>query len=194
MPLINTSLPNLIQGVSQQADAVRYDGQCEVQENALSSVSEGLKKRPNTVHVAELLDSAIANNSFVHFIDRDDDEKFVIIQDGTNLRIFNIVSGQAAMINGSYTHPVNGTYLDATNPSKDLKALTVADNTFLLNTTVEAKEVDELTPEVDGIAMAFVKQGDYAKRYNIVFGDPVGRATISYTIHADSWDHEDDDD
>ena len=44
MPLINTSLPNLIQGVSQQPDAVRYDGQCEAQENALSSVVDGLQK------------------------------------------------------------------------------------------------------------------------------------------------------
>ncbi len=44
MPLINTSLPNLIQGVSQQPDAVRYDGQCEEQENALSSVVDGLQK------------------------------------------------------------------------------------------------------------------------------------------------------
>jgi hypothetical protein len=46
MPLINTSVPNLIQGVSQQPDASRFAGQCEEQENALSSVADGLKKRP----------------------------------------------------------------------------------------------------------------------------------------------------
>jgi hypothetical protein len=54
MPLINTSVPNLIQGVSQQPNSARFAGQCEEQENALSSVAEGLKKRPNTRHVARL--------------------------------------------------------------------------------------------------------------------------------------------
>ena len=48
MALINTSVPNLIQGVSQQPDAARFDGQCEEQENALSAVAEGLKKRPKS--------------------------------------------------------------------------------------------------------------------------------------------------
>ena len=72
MPLINTSLPNLIQGVSQQPDVVRYNGQCEEQENALSSVVDGLVKRPNTRHVARIIQEAISADSFVHFIDRTD--------------------------------------------------------------------------------------------------------------------------
>ena len=70
MPLINTSVPNLIQGVSQQPDATRFDGQCEEQVNALSSVAEGLKKRPNTRHIAKLLDTAASESSFVHFVRR----------------------------------------------------------------------------------------------------------------------------
>ena len=55
MPLVNTSVPNLVQGVSQQPDTARYDGQCEEQENALSSVVDGLTKRPSTRHIAKLL-------------------------------------------------------------------------------------------------------------------------------------------
>ena len=51
MPLINTSVPNLIQGVSQQSDATRFSGQCEEQENALSSVTGGLVKRPPLQHI-----------------------------------------------------------------------------------------------------------------------------------------------
>ena len=101
MPLINTSVPNLIQGVSQQPDATRFDGQCEEQENALSSVAEGLKKRPNTRHVARLLQEAIDANSFVHFINRSESEKYVVIHDGTCLKALNINTGNEATINGS---------------------------------------------------------------------------------------------
>ena len=163
MPLVNTSVPNLIQGVSQQADATRFAGQCEEQENALSSVAEGLKKRPNTRHVGKLLDEAISEESFVHFIDRSDSEKYVIIHDGTHLFAFNTLSGEEASIQvgtniykksftsaeviahndvsvGNTTtyvatgYPVSSTYLGSVAPLDVLKGLTVADTTFLLNT------------------------------------------------------------
>jgi len=99
MPLINTAVPNLIQGVSQQPDATRFDGQCEEQENALSSVAEGLKKRPNTRHVARLLQSAIDEDSFVHFINRDDNEKYVVIHTGSGMEAWNIVTGVKCSMN-----------------------------------------------------------------------------------------------
>ena len=173
MALINTSLPNLIQGVSQQPDALRYDGQCEEQENALSSVVDGLTKRPNTRHVARLLQSAIDADSFIHFIDRDDNEKYVVIHDGSTIRAWNTLTGVEATIDGAtggYT-PATGSYLDSSSPKGQLKALTVSDNTFLLNTSVTTL-MDEATtsPALEKKAFVFVKQADYGKDYTIETG------------------------
>ena len=171
MPLINTSLPNLIQGVSQQPDSSRYDGQCEEQENALSSVVDGLRKRPNTRHVATLLTEAINNNSFVHFINRSDTEKYVVIHDGGKIQIFNLLTGVEAEINnetGGYV-PADSSYLDTTTPRTNLKALTVADNTFLLNTTRTVQKLAETAPALEKEAVVFVKQGDYEKEYEVNF-------------------------
>ena len=174
MPLINTSVPNLIQGVSQQPDATRFAGQCEEQENALSSVAEGLKKRPNTRHVARLLDTAIAEDSFVHFIDRDDNEKYVVILDKTTDTLFayNIVSGAEATIDGGTGGVSIGSdhYLYSAKPREDLKGLTVADNTFLLNTAAQPKEVTTLTDALPRDAITTILQGDYEKRYEIEMG------------------------
>ena len=192
MPLINTAVPNLIQGVSQQPDASRFAGQCEEQENALSSVADGLMKRPNTRHVARLMKTAINDKSFIHFINRDDDEKFVVVQNGIHLRIFNIVSGNEAKINGVYGYPVTNTYLDSTAPSDDLKAITVADNTFLLNTSVVTKESIVNTPTVEGRALAFVKQGDFGKNYTVNFGKSAESAAMTYEIKR--YDPDDSDD
>ena len=50
MTLISTSIPNLINGVSQQPPSIRLSTQAEVQENGLSSVVDGLVKRPPTEH------------------------------------------------------------------------------------------------------------------------------------------------
>ena len=95
MPLINTSLPNLIAGVSQQADVVRYDGQCSTQENALSSIVNGLKKRPPTEYISTLFtteddDSDTLKDSYIEFIRRTEDESYCVILDGSHIRIFRV--------------------------------------------------------------------------------------------------------
>ena len=106
MPLINTSVTNLIQGVSQQPDAVRFSGQCEEQENALASVVDGLQKRPATQHIATLIaDAEIDSNAKVHFIERDNNERYVVIIKGDVLKTmtaYNLDDGDKATINQKY--------------------------------------------------------------------------------------------
>ena len=48
MALVSKSIPNLINGISQQPPEVRLPSQGEVQENGLASVVRGLEKRPGT--------------------------------------------------------------------------------------------------------------------------------------------------
>lgn len=183
MPLINTSVPNLIQGVSQQPNSARFAGQCEEQENALSSVAEGLKKRPNTRHVAKLLDNAISENSFVRFIDRDENEKYVVIHDGSKIQAWNILTGAEATINGSVGGyvPEEDSYLDTANAREELNSLTVGDTTFLVNKkrTVTA-DFNIASDPVNKDAFVFVKQGDYSKTYSIIF-DENQKAIIVHT-------------
>ena len=131
MALINTSVPNLIQGVSQQPDATRFAGQCEEQENALSSVADGLKKRPNTRHVGKLITEAIRSDSFIHFINRSENEKYVLItykqfdssnnHTGCKIRAFNLLDGTEASITvGNVTY--NASFLSMVNPDSQTGA------------------------------------------------------------------------
>ena len=58
MALVSSSIPNLANGVSQQAPSVRLNSQAEEQVNAFSSIISGLRKRPpsqNTDPIVELL-------------------------------------------------------------------------------------------------------------------------------------------
>ena len=108
MPLINTSVSNLVQGVSQQPDAVRFTGQCEEQENALPSIVDGLQKRPGCQHVATLLSAASLDaNAKVHFIERDTDERYVVIvkndtSSTKSLAAYNLSTGVQATITERY--------------------------------------------------------------------------------------------
>ena len=150
MALINTSLANLVQGVSQQPDTLRFDGQCEEQINALSSVTDGLKKRPNSRYIKNLVNSAIAEGAFVHFIDRDKQEKYVLIINNNTIQVFNLFTGpNTVTINNATTgFTGNNQYLVSSNPRDELKALTVGDTTFLLNT---AKNVNRAATKSNAI-------------------------------------------
>jgi len=179
MALINTSLPNLIQGVSQQPDTLRFDGQCDEQINALSSVTDGLKKRPNARFIKNLVTTALADGAFVHFINRDKDEKYVLIIENTtntspqktNIKIYNLLNSNN---NPVFSNPISGStaYLfvpNGTKPRDVLKALTINDTTFILNTTknVGREDTKSAALSADNRAIVFVKQGDFRTEYTI---------------------------
>ena len=169
MPLINTALPNLIGGVSQQPDVTRFEGQCEEQENALSSVVDGLTKRPPAEFVEELeSSSAIGSDSFVHFIDRSEEEKYCVYHTGTTLKAYNVITGAACTINGvsslNTTHAAYS-YINSNNPKEDLKGLSIGDTTFLLNTKKRVSKLSTKSPAATRESFAYVAQGDYEKLY-----------------------------
>ena len=180
MPLINTSLPNLVQGVSQQPDSMRFEGQCEEQINALSSVADGLKKRPNTRYVKNLISSAIAEGAFVHFINRDKNERYVVIINNNTIQAFDLIGGgYPVTIGGSSSVTIGSSdylYLSGSKKPIDyIKALTVGDNTFLLNTDktvgrlTDASNISatHVSSAATNKALIFVKQGHAKSRYNI---------------------------
>jgi hypothetical protein len=180
MANITTTVPNLIQGVSQQSPQVRLAGQCEEQLNGLSTITKGLTKRPP----ARLIDNigAVAlEGDFVHFINRSETERYVVTMEhrttgnGTGvIRAFNLATGDEASIEGAYGgHTVSSDYLKIATANKaheQIKALTIGDSTFLLNTDVTVGKSTEKSESLDSSrALVFVKQGDFGKKYGLKF-------------------------
>jgi len=165
MPLLVNSVPNLAQGVSQQPDNLRYPGQCDEQINAWATVVEGLVKRPNTRHTSKLFTSKVSNDSFVHFIDRDDDNQFAAVIDNNDLSLFDLSDGSEKTVNITSNAQ---TYLNnVTTPRTDVKALTVADYTFIANKEQTVSLGSATSDALDYRAIIFVKLGDYSKEYTI---------------------------
>jgi len=106
MALVSKSIPNLINGISQQPPALRLETQGEVQENGLSDVVDGLKKRPPTQFIKTLMKTSSAwtassassltlgnltyynttalteaelNSCFTHTYKRSEDEQFTVL-------------------------------------------------------------------------------------------------------------------
>jgi hypothetical protein len=174
MPLLNTSIPNLAQGVSQQPDNLRYPGQCDEQINAWSTVVEGLVKRPNSRFLNQInaqLGTNLTAEIFTHYVDRDNDNRYVITYDrGNGLKAFDLEDGGPMTITvedataQAYLSVSSGDF----NPVKDLRALTIADSTFLVNKNkTVAKDSTFKSKDLEKEALIFVKLGDYEKTYDV---------------------------
>lgn len=178
--LVSKTIPTMISGVSQQPDYLRLITQAEEQDNLYSSVVEGLKDRPPTEHIAQLYAGDIGD-AFAHTINRGVGERYeVLIRDG-DLTVHTL-----AGVEKTVTFPDGTTYLGTTTPSTSIKAITVADYTFILNT--------EKIPALDAAVtstrlkegLIFVKQGAYGTNYR-VYIDGTERALklTSSTVVAD---------
>ena len=175
MPLLNTSLPNLAQGVSQQPDNLRFPGQCDEQINAWSTVVEGLVKRPNSRFLYDTaLGANVNSNLFTHFVDRDNENKYVVTYDSTNgLKVLDLLASSAsvASISISVVTSLANNYLTGLDPINNLRALTIADSTFIVNTSKTVASETSLVEPLEKEALIFVKLGDYGKNYSIYVND-----------------------
>lgn len=144
MPLVSTSIPNLLNGVSQQPSSLRQVTQGETQTNALSSVIDGLIKRPPTEHIKKLLTSFSSTKVASHIIDRGVGNRHLILITATvsssTVYAFDLEGNSVSVVGGS------NPYLFCSNPALDLEFLTVADYTFVLNKTKVAAMTADISP------------------------------------------------
>jgi hypothetical protein len=143
MSLITQSLPALYNGVSQQPATLRLPSQCEEQINALSTVADGVRKRPPFEHVARVTTSDISS-AFIHEINRDTTERYqVVITDG-DLKVYDMADGTEETVN----FPNGKVYLAVVGSGtadQSFACVSVADYTFIVNKTVAV----ELEPAGD---------------------------------------------
>ncbi len=192
MPKITTPVPNLIQGISQQAPNVRLPDQAELQENAWGTVSTGLGKRPPVEHSDILNATRFGNlgsdpNLFVHTINRDVTERYqvIIFAEGSgpatgNLKVFDMLTGLEVTVNfpdgKAYLEGITGT------GTQDMEAITVQDVTFILNKreTVEMDSASTSSRFPEG--MVFVQTASKDFEYTVVID--AGGITDEFTVTA----------
>ena len=172
MPLISRTIPNLVQGVSQQPEILRLNSQATQQTNGFSSVVEGLKKRPNTKHLATISTSAL-NNAYIHTINRDINERYIVIITNGVIQVKTIAGATKSVV--MQTNASN--YLSSSDPRGDFVAVTVADYTYILNKTkTTAMSATTSTAKVEQ-AIYSVLQGVDATKYSVT----IDGTTYSFT-------------
>jgi len=162
MALVSRTIPNLVQGVSQQPEVLRLNSQAGEQVNGFSSVVEGLKKRPPTEYIAKISNSAF-NNAYIHTINRDANERYnVVITDGS-IAVYTLDGVSKTVVN--QTGATN--YLTSANPKSDFVCMTVADFTFIVNKEKVTAMAGTQSPAKIEQAVYTVLQGVNSTKYSI---------------------------
>lgn len=176
MGLINQDIKNLVSGVSQQPPILRHPEQLEEQLNGYSSESSGLQKRPPSMFVASLGRKVNDKTKpLVHFIDRDEDEKYIVLFTGSDIEVYDMQGKKQTVKFAEGTKP----YIYSEAPRYTLKPITIADYTFVSNIKQVAKMADTIDNkawETQGL-LVNIKSGQYGRTYRI---DVNGETIASY--------------
>ena len=167
MKNVAVTIPNLIQGISQQPDAQRDPSQGEIQINGVSSIAEGLRKRDGSRTLA-LVSNKSFGDAFFHTILRDQQEEYIAVITSSGIQVFDL-DGDAQTV----TADVDAyDYFDTiTDARQQIRAVTIADYTFITN-TLKATAMDSATAPNPARPAAheclvWVKQAVYGNEYKV---------------------------
>lgn len=163
MAKVQSTLGRPIQGVSQQPYKERRDGQCSEQINMNPSVVEGLKVRPGTLYVKELISGYGSPKKVHHYRRGDGEEYFICFMPSARPRIFNTLGTE--MIVEDHT----GGSLSYVTPTEtgNLNAVTIADYTFVINKEVSVMQSATTAPALQRDAIVYVQFATYGKTYTV---------------------------
>lgn len=165
---VSQTVKNIIAGVSQQPAILRHMEQLEEQVNAFSTTADGLQKRPPTIHIKQI-DLPTTIKPKIHTIDRDARERYIVAFTGTGVKVWDVFGNEKVVhADGDTT-----TYVTCDNPRRDIRAVTVADYTFIVNRNIKAQMSDEVSKTSNSGGIVYVKNGQYGRNYQVLLNNSV---------------------
>ena len=130
MSTISQRIPNLLLGVSQQPDKLKFPGQVREASNVFPDYALGLLKRPGGKFEAELYNAEARGRWFP--ILRDENEKYVCQYDTTDgqFRIWSLIDGKPRAVDmGTTAATGQPSGCNITNLKSDLDTYNTAQST-----------------------------------------------------------------
>ena len=152
MGIVSRAIPTLLRGVSQASDSSKQSDHADIQDNADSNPVVGLVKRSGIQHITNLSTSTLGN-VHIQTINRDVNEQYVAIFSNGNVKVYEL-DGTEKTVN----KPDGTTYLNTSNPRNVIKTVTIADFTFVVNTSVTTEMDTTLSAGNITQAVIFIKQ------------------------------------
>ena len=172
MAVVSKAIPTLLRGVSQAADLMKQPDHADIQDNADSNPVLGLTKRSGLQFVTSLSNSTLGN-VHIQTINRDANEQYVAIFSNGNVKVYEL-DGTELTVN----KPDGTAYLNTSTPRSVIKTVTIADFTFVVNTSITAAMDSALSAGTDTQAVVFINQATSKTTYTVtVDGNTVTKDT-----------------
>ncbi len=164
MAIVSRAIPTLLRGVSQASDSTKQPDHADIQDNADSSPVQGLQKRSGTQYLATLSNFPNDANVHIHTINRDTTERYIAVFTNNAVKVYEI-DGTEKTVNT----PDGTTYLATSNPRGEIKTVTIADFTFVVNTSITTAMDTSLSLSSSNItqAIVFINQVSDKSTYTI---------------------------
>jgi hypothetical protein len=164
-------VPNLVQGVSQQAAEQRRDTQCEEQFDCVNSPVNGCEARP-PVEVLAVLRGVEFQNAFCRQIARGTEEHYLAVfandAPGAKIKVFDLNNGEQCEV--TFTASQDYLFTDDT-PRDKLRAATLEDFTFVVNREVKPEiDPDVVAPNDYNEGICYFKAGGYKITFQCSIG------------------------
>lgn len=182
---VDGSLGTLLQGMSQQPDRERLQGQVHDLENMTSDPLRMLHRRPPTLfQAAHDAPDVDPSKIFVHFYARGDTEEYMLVVFPNDGNVY--VYGTDGTVYTSSISTQMKAYLNVADPKSNLAATTVGDYTFFLNKTVSVQDITSEPTEwaSNNPARVSIVAEQYSREYNLIVRYSVGGVakTVSVSI------------
>lgn len=182
MAYLSDTISSLTGGVTQQVPELRLPTAADSVTNAYLSAVHGVNKRRGAEHIGNLTSNTLGTSTFVHPIDRDASEKYILTanSDGS-VEVFDLNgTAQTVTAQGNAT-----TYMTTTDPAANIRATTVGDYTFLVNRskTVLANTAADARPLIGRTASFAVANHTGGGDYTLVIATDVDDGNGNITTY-----------
>ena len=174
MAVISRAIPTLLRGISQSSDALKQPDHADIQDNADSNPVLGLTKRSGF----QYLSSSTLGNVHIQTINRDASERYVAVFSNGNVQVFDLATGNSVNVN----KPDGTTYLNTSSPRTVIKTVTIADYTFVVNTSITTEMDSTLSGGTGTKAIVFINQATANTTYKVI----VDGVTVTDNTSSDS--------
>ena len=163
MAAISQKISNLIGGVSQQPDTVKFNGQLRSCDNYYPDVALGLMKRPGLQAVRKL-DNPVANGTWF-MVFRDNDEKYIMqFSQAGALKIWSANNGLQQTVNTVAAESIAYAVHDSQD---DLQVLQINDYIFVLNRNKAVSMAGTTSASINPYAFVTINTVAYKSTYTI---------------------------
>lgn len=131
MVAVTQRIGSYLGGVSKQSDDKMLPGQVRECYNGFPDATYGLTKRPGFKHIVNLGTGTTYDDGKWFYIKRDDDEEYVGVIKGSNINIWNAVSGNTCTVTYG-----TGAQAYLSGAKTNYKIITVQDTSIIINSNV----------------------------------------------------------